>query len=866
MMDRASGASGAAEEQPAAAAPCGPPSISSCIGSVGELPLSAPMAQYGVFINNVPVNVDEEALKALFKPYGQVQRLIVVHRPEFTSHAFAYVLMDTDDGTKRAIQQLNGVWFGQQRLKMEPTFGKATHIFGVAEGSNYTRSRVAAQEEQERRSQGRQNFRDRPPQSGDRWRGGFADRHRLQGERGGGHRNFQYNGRQNFRYGERRDGRFGGDHRGNRQGGYGYRWNRGGGHGDGPWRQQQGDQRGEGRLQDQLEQETAPRLRDAWNRQLEREAHWPSFEQLLESLADVYYDQMPPRDLRLAPDPPPPEDARPRSLWAADDGSPEGHEHSGHGAWTEVFVLLQSSLRGVHSASAGETPVRDGQRGSQASGAVGTDDEGLSGGGTLDLGEESLSGCPGPRYNRPVTAAAPEKASEHALPYSQRGDHPTRAQGQQEPTKEPFGAEGESCESESCVAGGTDGAATKFRVDHAEAVASNTRSADTGATADEPVLAEGRVELCRDEIVALAGAGPCGRRATAPELGIASDDAALKKAEGVAAEGDDVLSGEASAAPQKVGEQPVGSGPRPVSLNSVDSEEEPCGDCGAHKSRKKRRCEEAGNFGSDVQGSVDDAATSVAFSEDLSEGSNFADVCAAGSDDQTTSSRRKESSDREGGPQPAHSAHDVPTAASGRGGNNADKPSHGSTESRSSRKAASEKRASVASHLGPMRQSQENATNEAAKLPGVPPQKGILKGASGRRASNETAKRVAVHFDAANGPPEVAAGCSSEHERETPGEAAEHVVAGRPRESEKGGDEGLGEQASAAEESERSHGSEPSVEAWPLCDGANNSEQNGSLGPDSGPTAPRGGQTADAVDTRRQPRPLECEPIGADDE
>lgn len=293
-MDKESGVSGA--EEPAAS--CG---ASSYTGSVGELPLSAPMAQYGVFVNNVPVNVDEEALKALFKPYGQVQRLIVVHRPEFTSHAFAYVLMDTDDGTKRAIQQLNGVWFGQQRLKMEPTFGKATHIFGVAEGSNYIRSRVAAQEEQERRSQGRQNFRDRPPQSGDRWRGGFGDRHRLQGERGGGHRNFHHNGRQNFRYGERRgDGRFGGDHRGNRQGGYGYRWNRGGydgsgrggGHGDGPWRQQQGaggyhDHRGEGRLQDQLEQETAPRLRDAWNRQLEREAHWPSFEQLLESLADV---------------------------------------------------------------------------------------------------------------------------------------------------------------------------------------------------------------------------------------------------------------------------------------------------------------------------------------------------------------------------------------------------------------------------------------------------------------------------------------------------------------------------------------------------------------------------------------------------
>lgn len=587
-------------EEHRAAASGGSWGMSSGIGNVGELPLSAPVAQYGIFVNNLPINADEAALKALFEPYGQVQRLIVVNRPDFTTHSFGYVLMDTDDGTKRAIHQLNGVRFGQMRLTVEPTFGRVTHIFGIAEGSPYIRNRAAAQEEQERRSQGRQNFRDRQ-QSGDRWQEGFGDRHRYdrQGDRGG-HRNFQYNGRQNFRYGDRRDNRFG-DHRGNRQG-FGSRWNRGydggrGGHGDGQWRPSGHDYRSDAsRLQDQLEQETAPRLRDAWNRQLESEAHWPSFEQLLQSLVDVFYDQLPPRDLRLAD--PPLEDTSLRSLWVADDGGlSDVHSSGGKDAWTEIFVLRESSpstgmatgLVGgpVDGGRAGESAAPDGGAGQQGSlsrlsmlseeKAMGTHDKGnrltaagfSSGGVTLNPGEASVLGYPKCHYDQAGTTAPLRKVSECAFPSSQGGDGLTK--------EECFQAEGNSCES---VAVYEDNAATEGRVDH-EAVA--LCSAITGAAAatcstDEPAVPGGHQDgnpcrTSRDKNIGPieAGHGSLGNGfvVSAKTPSHATVVAIPEKTEGAAhaVNGDVVLVDETNAAvrnqassPQKICEPPAGNG------------------------------------------------------------------------------------------------------------------------------------------------------------------------------------------------------------------------------------------------------------------------------------------------------------------
>ncbi|EEC12564.1 ribonucleoprotein, putative [Ixodes scapularis] len=86
-------------------------------------------AHYGVFVNNLPLHVSREELCRLFEPYSRVQELVIVRRPEFKTHCFGYVLLDSDDDTKLAIQQLNGTLFGGLRIKVEATFGKASHIF-----------------------------------------------------------------------------------------------------------------------------------------------------------------------------------------------------------------------------------------------------------------------------------------------------------------------------------------------------------------------------------------------------------------------------------------------------------------------------------------------------------------------------------------------------------------------------------------------------------------------------------------------------------------------------------------------------------------------------------------------------------------
>lgn len=89
----------------------------------------------GIFVNYIPLSMSEDDLKDLFSSFGRVLELIVVKRPEFTTHAFGYVMLDTAEDTRRAIKQLNGLQVGERRLKVEPTFGKASHIFSIGNGA-----------------------------------------------------------------------------------------------------------------------------------------------------------------------------------------------------------------------------------------------------------------------------------------------------------------------------------------------------------------------------------------------------------------------------------------------------------------------------------------------------------------------------------------------------------------------------------------------------------------------------------------------------------------------------------------------------------------------------------------------------------
>ncbi|XP_049512896.1 uncharacterized protein LOC119431634 [Dermacentor silvarum] len=199
-------------DQAAATGAGGGNGIARRTGATRVEPAAVPSSvHYGIYVNNIPLDVEEDQLRALFEPYGEVLRLKLVKRPEYTTFVFAYVLLDSDDNTKRAIQELDGTVLNGQPLKMEPTFGRTTHIFGIGEGTPYNRSRAALEQWRQKRDaqQGNGN-RGRQPRNDDHWRRGYNDRSNY-GDRRFGDRNYG-----DHRYGDRfnnNDRRYGGGNR-----------------------------------------------------------------------------------------------------------------------------------------------------------------------------------------------------------------------------------------------------------------------------------------------------------------------------------------------------------------------------------------------------------------------------------------------------------------------------------------------------------------------------------------------------------------------------------------------------------------------------------------------------------------------------
>ncbi|KAH6922589.1 hypothetical protein HPB50_017015 [Hyalomma asiaticum] len=185
-----------------------------------------PTVHYGIYVNNIPLDVEDDELRALFEPYGEVLRLKLVRRPEFTTFLFAYVLLDSDDNTKRAIHALDGTTLKGQKLKVEPTFGRATHIFNIGEGTPYNRSRAELEQwRQNRDAQQASGNQKRQQRNDDQWRRGYNDRNYHQGDRrfGDCHNGYRYHG-DRFQNNDRRYGGRGGD---DRYGAHNYRNNQG---------------------------------------------------------------------------------------------------------------------------------------------------------------------------------------------------------------------------------------------------------------------------------------------------------------------------------------------------------------------------------------------------------------------------------------------------------------------------------------------------------------------------------------------------------------------------------------------------------------------------------------------------------------
>jgi RNA recognition motif-containing protein len=61
-----------------------------------------------IYVGNLPFNVDDNALKELFTPYGDVsEATIIKDRFSDRSKGFGFVTIDNDEASKKAISELH---------------------------------------------------------------------------------------------------------------------------------------------------------------------------------------------------------------------------------------------------------------------------------------------------------------------------------------------------------------------------------------------------------------------------------------------------------------------------------------------------------------------------------------------------------------------------------------------------------------------------------------------------------------------------------------------------------------------------------------------------------------------------------------
>ena len=61
-----------------------------------------------VYVGNLSFNIDDEALKKLFSPYGEIEEAIVI-KDKFSgrSKGFGFVTFKEDESAKKAISEMN---------------------------------------------------------------------------------------------------------------------------------------------------------------------------------------------------------------------------------------------------------------------------------------------------------------------------------------------------------------------------------------------------------------------------------------------------------------------------------------------------------------------------------------------------------------------------------------------------------------------------------------------------------------------------------------------------------------------------------------------------------------------------------------
>ncbi|MGA2326878.1 MAG: RNA-binding protein [Bryobacteraceae bacterium] len=79
-----------------------------------------------IFVGNLDFSATEESIRALFEPYGPVDKVdVITDRDTGRSRGFAFVEMPDTDAAERAIAGLNGTNFGGRTLNVNEARPKA---------------------------------------------------------------------------------------------------------------------------------------------------------------------------------------------------------------------------------------------------------------------------------------------------------------------------------------------------------------------------------------------------------------------------------------------------------------------------------------------------------------------------------------------------------------------------------------------------------------------------------------------------------------------------------------------------------------------------------------------------------------------
>jgi RNA recognition motif-containing protein len=85
-----------------------------------------------IFVGNLSFDSTEEAVRALFEPYGQVNSArIMTDRETGRSRGFAFVEMENDAEAEQAMQALNGYKMDGRALNVNEARPKPERSFGA---------------------------------------------------------------------------------------------------------------------------------------------------------------------------------------------------------------------------------------------------------------------------------------------------------------------------------------------------------------------------------------------------------------------------------------------------------------------------------------------------------------------------------------------------------------------------------------------------------------------------------------------------------------------------------------------------------------------------------------------------------------